>query len=523
MALWGSAVRAACRGGLGIASLALLAACAGEPSTAPTPSPTPTPTPTPTALTVPAIAREFRGLWIATVANIDWPTSTTLSASQQQAELLTIFNLARTTGLNAVVLQVRASGDALFASSLEPWSKSLTGTQGGNPGWDPLAFAVREAHARGLELHAWFNPFRAGNLSDSLTRSPLHFARQRPDLTRPYCGSLWFDPGEDAVHNQTIAVIKDVALRYDVDAIHLDDFFYPYPDTKCPNLDFPDSVTFARYQTGGGQLGRADWRRANINRFVERLYTEAHALRPSIRVGISPFGIWRPGNPAGITGLDAYSSIYADSRLWLQQGWVDYLAPQLYWSIASTGQSFPALLDWWGQQNTKGRHLWPGLAAYRVADGTSSAFAASEITTQIERSRQRSGSLGTILYNTTSVRLDKGGLATALAATTNATPAITPATPWLDNVAPAAPTITAGASTTSGQLTVRVTNNAAEVLSWWLVRWRTGSSWSQRLVPWTESTIDIPAASGSTNTDAVVVTAIDRAGNASPDAIWRTP
>lgn len=491
-------------------AMMLLAACGSDTPTGPV-----VPPPNPT-FTVPAISREFRGLWVATVANIDWPSRTGLTTAAQQAELIGILDLARATGLNAVVLQVRAAGDAMFPSSLEPWSRSLSGTQGTDPGWDPLSFAVTEAHARGIELHAWFNPFRAANLSDSARLAPLHFAKRRPDIARAYCTQMWFDPGEEVVHDQAISVIKDVVARYDVDAVHMDDFFYPYPDTRCPNLDFPDSATYARYQQGGGALARADWRRSNVNRFVERLYNEVHATRNTVRVGISPFGIWRPGSPAGITGLDSYASIYADSRLWLQQGWVDYFAPQLYWSIASTGQNFPALLDWWTQQNTRARHLWPGLAAYRVADGSSSPFAATEIPNQLAQIRARTGSTGSILYNTSVMRENRSGVTTAVAAT-NAAPAIPPATAWLDGAAPAAPTIAVAAN--AGNQRVTITNGATEPLSWWLIRWRNGTTWTQRLLPSTVTTYDVPSA----GTNAIVVNAIDRVGNASVDALWRAP
>ncbi len=408
-----------------IGAAILLGACAGDAPTSAEPPVNP-------PVTVPSIGREFRGLWVATVANIDWPSRNTLSVGEQQAELLAILDLARTSGLNAVVLQVRAAGDALYPSLIEPWARSLTGTQGTDPGWDPLLFAVVQAHARGLELHAWFNPFRAASLSDTARLSPRHLAKQKPALTRVFCTQLWFDPAEPEVQDQAMSVVRDVLTRYDIDAVHVDDFFYPYPDTRCPNLSFPDSVTYDRYQRGGGTLDRANWRRDNVNRFVERLYTEVHAQRSFVRVGISPFGIWRPGNPAGIVGLDAFGSIYADSRLWLQQGWVDYFAPQLYWSLASSGQNFGALLDWWGQQNTRQRHLWPGLAAYRIADGSASAYSASEIPAQIARSRQRSGSVGALLYNTTALRENRGSLATTLATVTNATLALPPATTWLD-------------------------------------------------------------------------------------------
>lgn len=485
----------------------LASACSGGPTAPRTPAP----------ITVPAITREFRGMWIATVANIDWPASAGLSVVAQHAGFAQLMDAAERTGLNAVVLQVRAAGDAMYASSLEPWSKSLSGTQGNDPGYDPLAFALQEAHLRGLELHAWFNPFRAGNLSDTLTLAALHFARQRPDLVRRYCTQLWFDPGEREVQDHAIAVIRDVVQRYGVDAVQIDDYFYPYPNASCPGLDFPDSSTYARFLTGGGSLGRAEWRRDNVNRFVERLYTEVRAASATVRVGISPFGIWRPGNPAGIVGLDAYTSIYADSRLWLQRGWLDYFAPQLYWSIASTGQSFPSLLGWWMQQNTQRRHLWPGLASYRVVDGTGSAFTSSEIPAQVGLVRQQSvqtgGASGTILYNASSVRSDRGGFATALGGGLYLQRALPPATTWLDATAPAAPTITASAS--GGQLRVNVTGDADAY--WWLVRWRSAGVWSQRVVPAGLRSLSIAA----TAVEGVAVAAVDRVGNASADAVWQ--
>lgn len=490
----------------------VLAACSGDAPTAPV-APPETPV-------VPTIAREFRGLWVATVANIDWPSQSGLSTAAQQAELITILELARSTGLNAIVLQVRAAGDALYPSSLEPWARALTGTQGVNPGWDPLAFAVTEAHARGLELHAWFNPFRAGSLSDTTRLATSHLAKTRPDLTRQYCTQLWFDPAELAVQDQALNVVRDVVVRYDVDAVHLDDFFYPYPDSRCAGLDFPDSAGYARYQQAGGVLSRGDWRRDNVNRFVQRLYTDVHATRSTVRVGISPFGIWRPGNPAGIVGLDAYGSIYADSRFWLQQGWVDYFAPQLYWSIASTGQNFPALLDWWSQQNTRQRHFWPGLAAYRVADGSSSPYSAGEIPAQIQQIRARPAVTGALLYNTSVLLENRSGLATSLATATFPAGALPPATTWLDGTAPASPQLVVS-SIGSTVLRATVTHSTAEPLSWTLVRWRSGSAtWSQRVVPASSTTIDVPATGNGGATSVIVVNAIDRVGNASANIVW---
>ena len=259
----------------------------------------------------PAIAREMRGLWVATVANIDWPSRSNLTGDQQRAELTSILDRAAAAGFNAIIFHVRPAGDAVYRSSIEPWGAMLTGTQGGDPGYDPLAFAVQEAHARGLELHAWINPFRAGNTSDSARLSPLHFFRARRDLGRVYGTQLWFDPGEPDVHDHAIRVVTDIAQRYDIDAIHADDYFYPYPQTNASNqtIPFPDTESYAR---SGSTLALADWRRANVDRFVERLYREVHAVKPTLRLGLSPFGIWRPGNPSGVAGLDAYASIYAD-------------------------------------------------------------------------------------------------------------------------------------------------------------------------------------------------------------------
>ncbi len=496
----------------------LLGACAT--SDAPTAPVTPPPPPPPAvAFTVPTVVREFRGLWIATVANIDWPSRSGLPVAQQQTEFSLLLDAAEQAGLNAIVLQVRAAGDALFPSTIEPWSRSLTGTQGVDPGYDPLAYAITQARMRGIEVHAWFNPFRAANLSDTLRLANTHFAVRRPDLARKYCTQLWFDPGEAAVQDQSIAVITDVQRRYDVDAVHLDDYFYPYPDSRCTGLDFPDSATYATYLRNGGSLARADWRRDNVNRFVERLYRESHAVAPKVRVGISPFGIWRPGTPAGIVGLDSYASIYADSRLWLQRGWVDYFAPQLYWSIASTGQSFGSLLSWWGQQNTMRRHLWPGLAAYRVSDGSTSAYVAAEIPAQVQLTRAQNaaagGSTGSVLYNTTVVLNDRGGLRSLLAGGVFASRALPPATDWLDAVSPPAPTI--AVTPLGAVLRVSITPVTSEPLAWYLLRWRTSGTWSQRLQRVAALTADVPAA----GTDGVVINAIDKVGNASADVVWR--
>ncbi len=494
----------------GVAALAFVVSCSDAPSTAPVdPGPTPPP---PVALEPPTLTREFRGMWIATVANIDWPSAAALPVATQRSELIALLDLAQSLRLTAVILQVRAAGDALYPSPHEPWSAVLAGAQGTDPGWDPLGVAISEAHARGLELHAWFNPFRAGNASDTLRLHAQHLARRRPELARVVRGSLWFDPGEADVQEHALTVVRDVAMRYDIDAVHIDDFFYPYPTTGTTvPVAFPDSATYARYLASTSTpLAREDWRRDNVNRFVERLYREVHAVKPYLKVGISPFGIWRPGNPPGITGLDAWRDIYADSRHWLQQGWLDYLAPQLYWAIGSSGQSFPLLATWWQQQNSRQRHLWPGLAAYRVADGTASAFDAGEITSQISALRQSANAdrgSGFLLYNATALRRDRGGLATALRGATTSTFALTPPFPWLGGAAPAAPALSLSGST------LRVTPQGAAP-AWWLVQQRLTTAWQATLIPGSTSTIPIGSA------ERLRVAAVDRAFLASDYARW---
>jgi uncharacterized lipoprotein YddW (UPF0748 family) len=487
--------------------LLLGAACAGAPRG-------------PLDLTPPPVTREMRGLWVATVANIDWPSRKGLSMPEQKAELTAILDKAAATGFNTIVLQIRPAADALYSSSLEPWAAWLTGTQGQDPGYDPLAFAVAESHARGLQLHAWINPFRAGNTADTAVLAPTHVYRTRPELVRVYGGNLWMDPGDPAARDRSIEVIRDIVTRYDIDGIHADDYFYPYriQDTATRrDVPFPDDDTWSRYANG---MDRDDWRRSNIDGFLERMYREVHAIKPQVVVGLSPFGIWRPNNPPGIQGLDAYASIYADSRKWLQRGWVDYFAPQLYWAIGAPQQSFPVLLDWWKGENTAGRHVWPGLAIYRVQNGTPSTFSVDEIPEQIRIVRQRLPEPGEILYNTTSTlkRLD-ATVRAKLEQDLYATPATVPAFRWLDSIPPATPSITVAGSR------VTVTSNG-EGTRWWLVqshvpprwtwRWRKAGQWATRLV-----FAGAPSVELGGKADVVIVRALDQAGNMSGPAEWR--
>src|SRR5439155_20100095 len=248
------------------------------------------------------------------------------------------------------------------------------------------------------------------------------------------------DPGDAEVRRRAVRAIVDVVKRYDVDGAHIDDYFYPYPDNDASGhrMDFPDSATYGRYRKAAGTLAKDDWRRRNVDLFVEAMFKGVRATKPWVKVGISPFGIWRPGNPAQIRGLDAYAEIYADSKKWLQNGWLDYLAPQLYWPIARPEQSYPVLLDWWVKQNTKQRHIWPGLASYRVAD-TSAArhIPADEIIDEIRLTRQQPGATGHIHFNTRVVMQSPDSLDAKLAQIYDE-PALVPASPWLGSRAPSA-------------------------------------------------------------------------------------
>jgi uncharacterized lipoprotein YddW (UPF0748 family) len=457
----------------------------------------------------PPIDREFRAIWVATVGNIDWPSMPGLSTWDQQRELLAILDRAAALKMNAVIFQVRPGADALFASPYEPWSEFLTGRQGRppEPRWDPLAFAVEQAHERGLELHAWFNPYRAAYSRDTLA-ARSHISRTNPELVWPYDRFVWMDPGDAAVRRRSLRVVLDVVKRYDVDGVHIDDYFYPYPTTDRAGrkIDFPDSATYARYRKAGGRLGKDDWRRHNVDLFVEAMSQQVHATKPWVQVGISPFGIWRPGNPPQIQGFDAYAEIYADSRKWLQNGWADYLAPQLYWPIAQTAQSFPVLLDWWRSQNTKGRHIYPGLATYRIAEKSARAITTAEILAEIDTMRARGRDLGHIHFNTSVIMKDADSVADKLAIA-YAAPALPPASAWLGAKKPARPAVRFVRDRETNDPTITLTPARSEKVWLWTVRSSIGGVWSNEVLP---GATRVHRLAGTPTR--VVVTAVSRTG-----------
>ena len=434
---------------------------------------------------VPPAPREFRAAWVATVANIDWPSSPRLTSEEQKRELIRILDLAKELNLNAIILQVRPQCDALYASRLEPWSEFLTGRMGQPPVpfYDPLAFAVREAHARGLELHAWFNPYRALHPNAQRPPAPGHIAARRPDLAKSYGKYVWLDPGEKEVQDHSLSVVLDVVRRYDVDGVHFDDYFYPYPekDAAGSNIPFPDEPSWQKYVSAGGRLSREDWRRQNVDEFIRRVAAGVKRLKPHVKFGVSPFGIWQPGHPPGIEGFNAYAQLYADARRWLREGWVDYLTPQLYWPIRQTPQSYTALLDWWLAQNVKGRHVWPGNAAYRV--GSTQAFPPGEIIEQVALTRARSRAPGNVFFSMKTFLKNTGGLNELLKAGPYARPALVPELPWLKGAAPAPPLVKLrpmrGASAV--EISWRPRRRARHFLT--VVQVKEGGTWNALILP----------------------------------------
>ncbi|AQW49086.1 MULTISPECIES: glycoside hydrolase family 10 protein [Streptomyces] len=312
---------------------------------------------------------EFRGMWLATVANRDWPSKPGLTAAEQRAELLSFLDTAVRRRLNAVVFQVRPTADALWPSPYEPWAECLTGVQGRDPGWDPLGTAVREAHRRGLELHAWFNPYRIANHTDPSRLIPTHPARVHPEWVVPYGGKLYYNPGLPEVRRFVQDAMLDAVARYDIDAVHWDDYFYPYP---VAGQVFDDDAAYARY--GAGFPDRAAWRRNNIDRLVYETAVRVKRLKRRVRFGISPFGVWRnqatdPLGSATTAGVQTYDDLFADTRGWVRRGWLDYIVPQVYWNIGFAAADYAALVPWWSEVvRGTGVNLYIGEALYKAGD-----------------------------------------------------------------------------------------------------------------------------------------------------------
>lgn len=389
--------------------------------------------------TPPPIEREFRAAWVATVDNIDWPTKPGLSSDQQKLEMVKILDRAQKLNMNAIIFQIRPSGDALYRSKLEPWSYYLTGVAGKAADYDPLEFAIKEAHKRGLELHVWFNPYRANHPAQKSPIPPDHIANTHKDVVYTYGTFKWMDPGAKVVQDRSFNVFMDVVDRYDVDGIHIDDYFYPYPVREAGKvIPFPDSKTYAAYKQSGGTLSLSNWRRKNVDDFIERVYKSLKQRKSWVKFGISPFGIYRPGIPQGITaGVDQYEDLSADALKWWQEGWLDYFTPQLYWPIEQTPQSFPVLLDYWKSTNAKKRHLWPGLFTSRLGDNAPN-WDAKQVVRQIQLTHDPAVG-GAVHFSMKALMNDWKGLNAALLNGPYEERKLVPASPWLDNKVPPTP------------------------------------------------------------------------------------
>jgi len=396
--------------------------------------------------------RQLRGLWIASVVNIDWPSTTGLSPDQQRAELLAWYDEAVAGGYNAVFVQVRPTADTFWPSKLEPWSKYLTGTQGQAPGWNPLAFAVREAHARNLEFHAWFNPYRVSMDTNVDGLVPTHPARVHPDWRVEYGGKLYYDPGVPAARRHSENVILEAVHRYDIDAVHFDDYFYPYPDAA--GTPFPDDASFAKYGDGfpDSPEGRADWRRHNVDLLVSELRDRIHADKPWVKFGVSPFAVWRnvATDPEGSdtqAGAETYDDLYADTRGWVRKEWIDYIAPQVYWNIGFAVADYAKLVPWWAAQTEgTGVQLYIGQATYKIGTSTQDPAWADpqEMTRHLDFNVDVSNADGPavdgdIYFSAKDVRADRLGAMSRVVADHYQHPALVPVSALLPGQAPDAP------------------------------------------------------------------------------------
>jgi uncharacterized lipoprotein YddW (UPF0748 family) len=452
----------------------------------------------------------MRAAWVATVSNIDWPSSTTLTTAQQQSQIRTILDHLKNTRMNVALVQVRPQCDSFYQSALEPWSQYLEGTMGQapNPFYDPLQYWIQEGKARGIEIHAWINPYRAKSGTGAVS-DPTHVTNAQPEIVRTYGSNKWMDPGHPDSVARTRAAVLDIVTRYDIDGLVLDDYFYPYP---ISGQAFPDDETYNAYVAAGGLLSRPNWRRQNVDNLIQGLYTSIKQAKPHVKFGIAPFGIWRPNNPPGVTGLDAYASIYADSKKWLNQGWCDYFSPQLYWEISSSGQPYVPLLNWWLGQNTQGRIVAPSNICSNI-DGQGTGWPVSELTNQVIETRI-AGALGNIFFSMKVIRDNREGFRTALQTGVYSQPVIGPHYPWLDAAAPEKPRVKY--SQVGSTVTFNIVPSSSPDVGLIAVQTRYGNAWTNEVLPSATSSFTRPAVNGSNlKLHSVWVYNVDRCGNLS--------
>lgn len=462
----------------------------------------------------PKVMQEFRAAWIASVANINWPSKPGLSTENQKQEAIVLLDFLQRHHFNAAILQIRPQADAMYKSELEPWSYYLTGKQGKapDPYYDPLEFWIKEAHDRGMELHVWLNPYRAHH-KDGKEISEQSIIKKHPELVMKLKeGYWWMDPAQKVVQDITNDVVMDIVSRYDIDAIHMDDYFYPYPSYNG-TADFPDSVSWTAYQKNGGKLLKADWRRDAVNQLIERLYKNIKAQKPGVKFGISPFGIWRPGYPESIEGFDQYNQLYADARLWLNKGWVDYFSPQLYWPVNRYPQSYPVLLGWWAGENKMNRHLWPGISVGRDTTDKNTDEIINEI--MIDRGIQPL-SKGVVHWSISSLTKNPK-LADTLLKGVYKKQALVPPSLWLDSQAPAAPSVSI--TTHTEKMKISWTHLDEKDVFRWVIYYQYGNIWHYQILNQNDRSLALYRTTGSgasiQKLNKIIVTAVDRTGNES--------
>ncbi len=464
----------------------------------------------------PKVMQEFRAAWIASVANINWPSKPGLSTVEQQKEAIVLLDLLKSLNFNAAILQIRPQADALYKSEIEPWSYFLTGTQGKapDPYYDPLEFWVEAAHDRGIELHVWLNPYRAHHLSGGGV-SEKSVVKAKPELVvKLKDGQYWMDPSLRGVQDLSASVVKDIVKRYDIDGVHFDDYFYPY-ESYNGGADFPDDVSWAAYQQDGGKLSRGDWRRESVNKFIERVYKEIKSEKKHVKFGLSPFGVWRPGYPESIEGLDQYEKLYADAKLWLNKGWIDYFTPQLYWKINQYPQSFPVLLSWWQSENTKNRHLWAGMNVGLGGDDKN----VDEIINQIMITRAVAPASKGAVHWSIAALVKHALMRKGLLEGPYKNDAIVPSSAWLDNKKPEKPIVTT--MPVDGKLRINWSHPEKTDVFKWVVYFKYNNKWTYKVMTRKDENLDllssITAANGKDliRLQAYGVTAIDRTGNES--------
>lgn len=381
---------------------------------------------------------EMRAAWIATVDNIDWPAKGVTDPDQQKQQFISLLDQLEDAGMNAVIMQIKPTADAFYPSNYGPWSEWLTGVQGKDPGYDPLAFLLEEVHKRNMEFHAWFNPYRISLQGDVNKLVADHPARQHPEWVEAYGGKLYFNPGIPEAQQFIIDGIMEVVRNYDIDAVHFDDYFYPYPVT---GVDFPDTDTFNQYK--GSFTNKGDWRRNNVNQFIQNVNEAIKAEKSYVKFGISPFGIWKnkSSDPTGseTNGLESYNAIYADSKKWVEEEWIDYITPQIYWNIGYSAAAYDKLINWWsGIVSGKNVHLYSGQAVYKIGSNADWSNP-EEMPNQIHYNRNFEEVRGSMYFSSKWFKDNALGFTDRLKNDLYRYPALIPAMPWIDSETPTAP------------------------------------------------------------------------------------